>query len=248
MRSLLVGLLAAPLLLAGCVSDGKPLEDYASCPAADGAECTPDVQERVDALRSIPGVTEVVRVERRENLDQGSSREGEVLADVADEQEALQLAAEALAVLDDWPDHDGGSLSLVLSADPPVTVEYVGRQSSDLPETFDPCPEPDCAAVLDQVQAGVEEEYDGVGPLDFARRGDTLRVTGTVDSAQAELVARAVERGIVESGFRVAPTIDVLIRGRAPLSLEYHVEGDVVCGTPPDTDEGCDGRPTVPFN
>lgn len=248
MRALLTGLLALVLTLTGCVSEGKFLEDYAACPATERAECTADVQDRVQALEALRGVTEVVSVDRGENLDTPLSIHAEVVAEVADEQEALELAAQGLAVLDDWPQYDTGSMTLLLTADPPVTIDYVGRQSLDLPQgAFDPCPEPDCADVLDEVQAGVEEEYDGVGPLTFERRGDTLVVRGTVDGDQAELVSRAVEGNLVESGYRVAPQVDIVIRGRAPLSLEYHVEGDVVCGVPPQTDEGCEGRETVPF-
>lgn len=249
MRALLTGLPALALTLTGCVSDGTFLEDHAACPATEGAECTADVRERVEALAALRGVTEVVSVDRRENLDTPLAIHAEVLADVADEREALELAAQGLAVLDDWPEYDTGSMTLLLTADPPVMVDHVGRGALELPEgAFEPCPDPDCAGVLDEVKAGVEEEYDDVGVLSFDRRGDTLVVRGTVAGDQAELVARAVAGNLVESGFRVAPQVDIVIRGRAPLSFEYHVEGDLVCGVPPQTHEDCQDRETVPFD
>jgi len=243
-----LAVVAIALGLTGCVGDGKFLQDDAACPAADGADCTADVRDRVDALESLSGVTEVVLVERSENLDTAPTRHAEILADVADEHDALELAARALATLDDWPEHEDGGLSLLLTADPPVMVDYVGHQRTELPASgLDPCADPDCGEVFEQVKAGVEAEYDGVGTLSFRRTGDSLVVRGRVDGAQAELVSRAVEGHIIESGFRVARQVDVVIRGRAPLSLEYHVEGDVVCGTPPNTHAGCEGRASVPF-
>jgi hypothetical protein len=96
------------------------VQDQAACP---GDSCTTDAQERVDAIGSLAGITDVVAVTREHGFDRGSHRTAEVRSDASTAREVRQVALKVMGALEEWPEHaDGGATVVVEPADgPPVT-------------------------------------------------------------------------------------------------------------------------------
>lgn len=234
----LAPLLALLVLLVGCSDPRKALDDEAACP---GPTCTDDVQDRLDALAALDGVTAVDRVERTYGLDRGAARSASLTARVADRAAARDLALRALAVLDDWPEHQDGSVTVTVTADPVVTVPYVGTSELDMSQPpFEPCSGADCDAAVEQVRDRATEDYDDVANLRFDVAAGTLRVTATTTPEQVELVARSISASLIEVGTRIADRAEVRVRGRGPLSLTLRLDDGLVCEQPLGTRATCD--------
>lgn len=241
----LAPLLALLVLLVGCSDPRKALDDDAACP---GSTCTDDVQERLDALAALDRVTGVDRVERTYGLDRGSARSATLRARVADRTAARDVALQALTVLDDWPEHQDGSVTVTVTADPVVTVPYVGTSELDMSRPpFEPCSGADCAAAIEQVRDRTAEDYDDVANLRFDIAAGTLRVTATTAPEQVELVARNIQASLIEVGTRIADRAEVQVRGRGPLSLTLRLDEGLVCEQPLGTRATCDEDNSVPL-
>ncbi len=118
--SLLVTLVALVVLLVACSDPSRPVQDKAACP---GDGCTSDTQERVDAIGSLAGVTDVVAVSREYGFDRGSHRTAEVRSDASTDREVRQVALTVMGALENWPEHADGGATVVVepAAGPPVT-------------------------------------------------------------------------------------------------------------------------------
>lgn len=106
--------------LVACGESQRGLQDSAVCP---GDTCTSDAQERVDAIGSLAGVTDVVAVTREYGFDRGPHRTAEVRTDASNAPDVRQLALSVMRALEDWPEHaDGGATVVVEPVEgPPVT-------------------------------------------------------------------------------------------------------------------------------
>lgn len=241
-RALLVPLLVPVLLVlllsaSACSEDPAFLSDEAACP---GADCTPDTQDRVDAIAALDRVTEVVSVRRSYGFDHGSSSGAQVKARVSDRAQARALAMQVLVALDSWPDHSSDTSDATVVADPARTVRYVARDSLDL-GVFDACSPAECEEAVSTAGDRLSAEVGGLADVAVSRRGgNVLRVTGTAAPDQATLAARGVRGFFFDLGLQVADRLEVTVTARGPLELTLRRDGDLVCEQPPGASITCD--------
>lgn len=221
-------LLAGLVLLAGC-SDPAVLGDEAACP---GASCTEDAQERLDAIAALDRVTGVEEVSRISGLDRGAFNAASVTAEVADADQAREVAFSVLRELDRWPGHDPTSAEATVAADPPTTVSGAAVEAEPLPASYEPCAD-DCSAELAVVRQRVAAELEGVETLEVEVRGDVLRVTGRAEPAQATLAARGVLMVLSEEAVALAERVKVRFSYRAPLETTWRLVDGRACEQPP---------------
>jgi len=240
LRALLV-LPVLLLALSACSEDPAFLTDEAACP---GADCTPDTQDRVDAIAALDRVTGVVSVRRSYGFDHGSSNGAEVTARVSDRSGARALAMQVLDELDDWPDHPSDTSEATVVADPARTVRYVARDSLDL-GVFDECSPAECDAAVAGLGDRISAEVEGLSDIAVTRRDGLLEITGTASRDQATLAARGVRGVFFDLGLQVADRLEVTVTARGPLEVTLRRDGDLVCEQPPGASITCDADNSV---
>lgn len=232
------------LLLTGC-SDPAVLSDQATCP---GESCTDDAQERLDTIAALDRVTGVEEVARSYGLDRGAFYSAVVQADVADTEQAREVALAVLGELDDWPGQDPGSAEATVVADPPRTVTGSARETETVPAYYDPCVG-DCDAELASLRDRLAAELDGVSDLEVEVTGGRLRVSGRADPAQATLAARGALRVLDEEAVALADRVDVEFAFRAPLRVTWRLDEGLACEQPPgEAMVSCDEGNSIPFD
>ncbi len=120
--AVLVALVPLVLALDACSDSSRALQASAACP---GDSCTSDAQERVDAIGSLAGVTDVVAVAREYGFDRGSHRTAEVRSDASTAREVRQVALKVVVVLEDWPEHADGGATVVVEPAGGTPVTFV---------------------------------------------------------------------------------------------------------------------------
>lgn len=236
-------LLAGLVLVTGC-SDPAVLSDEAACP---GASCTEDAQERLDAIAALRRVTGVEEVSRSYGLDRGAFHSAVVEAEVADADEARDVALAVLRELRGWPGQDPGTAEATVVADPPRTVTRTAREVEDVPANFEPCAD-DCRAELATIRGRLSAELDGVSDLVVEVAGGRLEVTGRAEPEQATLAVRGVLTVLSEEAVALADRVEVTFSYRTPLEVTWRLDGGRVCEQPPgEAMVACDDGNSIPF-
>ena len=229
--------------LAGC-SDPAVLNDEATCP---GDTCTDDAQERLDAIAALGSVSEVEEVSRSYGFDRGAFRSAVVHAEVADADEAQDVALAVLRELDTWPDQGPGAAEATVVAVPSRTVTRTVREADDTPAHYEPCAG-DCRAELAEIRERLSAELEGVSDLVVEVTGGRLAVTGRAEPEQATLAARATLRILGEEAVALADRVEVRFYYRMPLEVTWRLDGNRVCEQPPgEAMTSCEDDNSIPF-
>lgn len=224
-----VALLLAGLVLATGCSDPAVLGDEAACP---GATCTDDVRERLETIAALDGVTRVAEVSRSYGFDRGAFRSAVVEAEVADVDEAREVALAVLRELDRWPGQDPGTAEATVVADPRTTIKRAAREVEDVPAYYETCAR-DCRAELATVRDRLAAELEGVYDLAVEVTGGRLQVTGRAEPEQAVLAARGVLTVLSGEAVALAERVEVTFSYRMPLEVTWRLVEGQVCEQPP---------------
>lgn len=243
--SVAIVLSALVLTATGC-QEPAALGDEASCP---GPTCTDDAQERLDVIASLDRVTGVEEVSRTSGFDRGAFHSAVVRAEVADADEAREVALAVLGELDSWPGQDPVSAEVTVTADPQRTVAGAARETESVPPYYEPCASDDCSAELHLVRDRLSTELEGVSDLAVEVADGRLSVSGRAEPEQATLAARGTLMVLSEEAVAIADRVEVRFTYRMRLAVTWRLVGAMVCEQPPgEAVVSCDDDNSIPFD